>query len=302
MAGRLGRAVVAAAAALAGAGAGAAPAGSPWGAGFFPDVPLTAQDGRTFRFYSDLVRDRHVVIDFVFTRCRQACPLATANLARVQRLLGARVGRDLFFYSISLDPEHDGPEALRRYAEAYHAGPGWLFLTGRREDVERLRTRLGDRGTLEDHAVFLQLGNDPAGQWTTLSAVDDPGFLAAQIDAWMTSDWRRHAPVASYAEAPRPAAGSEGARLYRQRCAACHEPGPGGERTAADLRGVTRRRDRAWLQRWLASPERLLAERDPIALELAARHPGVSMPSLKLREAQVTALLDYLAASGEGRE
>ncbi len=292
------RAVTLAVAACVGIGAGAAraaPPGSPWGAGYFPDVPLVAQDGRTVRFYRDLVEGKFVVINFVFTRCTKACPLETANLARVQKLLGSRVGRDIFMYSITLDPRHDTPEVLKAYAERFHASPGWLFLTGERADIDLVRAKLGDRSKVENHAVGLVLGNDPHGQWTTLSAVDDPGFLAVTIDEWMTTSQRSHGPVKSYADAPRARPREQGEELFRTRCAACHTIG-GGDAVGPDLDGVTRRRDRAWLARWLASPDGLLGEKDPLAVELFARHRELPMPNLALSGGEVAALLGYLDA------
>ena len=275
----------------------AAPPGSPWGAGYFPDVSLTTQDGKTVRFYSDLVKDKFVVVNFLYTHCKKACPLETANLVRVQRRLGDRVGRDIFLYSITLDPQRDTPEVLKAYAQAFHAGPGWLFLTGKREDIALIRARLGDRTTLEDHAIGLSLGNDPQGQWTTLSAVDDPGFLAANIDGWMRTTTPAR-PGKSYAEAP-PIRLVPGEELFRTRCAACHTIGAGAS-LGPDLAGVTERRDRRWLTRWLLDPEQMLAAKDPLALELLANNRQLAMPSTGLTEQQVAELISYLASRSPG--
>src|ERR1700757_2675247 len=108
--------------------------GSPWRASYFPDVPLVTQDGNTVHFYSDLLKGKMVVINFIYTKCADSCPMETAKLAQVQRLLGDRVGRDVFFYSISIDPQRDTPAALKAYADKFHAKPGWLFLTGAQSD------------------------------------------------------------------------------------------------------------------------------------------------------------------------
>src|SRR5476649_1341217 len=75
-----------------------------WGANYFPNIPLTTQDGKTVHFYDDLLKDKKVVINFIYTRCGDSCPLETARLAQVQRILGDRMGRDIFFYSFSVDP------------------------------------------------------------------------------------------------------------------------------------------------------------------------------------------------------
>src|ERR1700740_158018 len=80
---------------------------------YFPNVVLRTQDDKPVRFYDDLVKDKAVTINFFFARCEEICPLVMANLAKVQRLLGDRVGRDLFMNSISLKPEQDTPAKLK---------------------------------------------------------------------------------------------------------------------------------------------------------------------------------------------
>ena len=87
-----------------------------WGAGYFPDVTLTTQDGKNVKFY-DLIKDRIVAIDLIYTSCQYAFPIETSKLARMQQLLGDRMGREVFFISISIDPEHDTPAVLKAYAE-----------------------------------------------------------------------------------------------------------------------------------------------------------------------------------------
>src|SRR5947209_16927042 len=116
---------------------------SHWGADYFPNVPLTTQDGKTVRFYDDLLKDKKVAMYLMYTTCKYSCPLETARMAQVQRYLGDAIGKDLFFYSISIDPKHDSPAAMKAYAEKYHAGPGWLFLTGKTEDIELISKKLG---------------------------------------------------------------------------------------------------------------------------------------------------------------
>src|SRR5476651_2107101 len=85
----------------------------PWGADYFPDVPVVNQDGKTLHFYDDLIKGRIVVVSFVYTSCSDLCPIMTARLAQLKDKLGDAVGRDIFFISMSVDPEHDTPDMLK---------------------------------------------------------------------------------------------------------------------------------------------------------------------------------------------
>ena len=135
-----------------------------WGTEYVPNVPVVTQDGKTLNFYDDLIRDKIVVLSFIYTSCKDICPLATARLGEAQDKLGDRVGRDIFFYSISIEPERDTPQRLKEYADAFHAGPGWLFLTGLPEDIQLIRHKFGDRRPdLGDHRNDVVLGNGSRG-------------------------------------------------------------------------------------------------------------------------------------------
>jgi len=274
-----------------------------WGADYFPNVPLITQDGRTVRFYDDLLKDKIVAIDLIYTRCQFECPLETARMAQVQQLLGDRVGRDIFFYSISIDSEWDTPKILKAYAEKYHAGPGWQFLTGRPEDVELISKKLGlysdPKKSRDGHTAALMIGNVSSGQWMRNSATDNPRFLAIMIGEFLNG-WRNHTaePVKSYAEA-RPLVVGPGEYLFATRCAACHTLG-GGDDVGPDLQGVTAVRDRAWLSRFIKTPDRMLAEKDATALALMAKYNQVPMPNLLLGDDDVAALIAYLDAQSRG--
>ncbi|HXO43659.1 MAG TPA: SCO family protein [Thermoanaerobaculia bacterium] len=149
---------------------------------YFPNVLLRTQDDKPVRFYDDLVKDKAVTINFFFAKCEEICPLVTANLARVQRLLGDRVGRDIFMTSISLKPEEDTPARLKAYAEMHGARPGWTFLTGAPADVELLRRSLGfinpsakvDKD-LNQHIGNVRYGNEPLMLWAAC-----PGQASAE--------------------------------------------------------------------------------------------------------------------------
>src|SRR5205807_2384601 len=104
-----------------------------------PNIELINQDGRKLRFYDDLIKSKIVVIQFMFTNCDQLCPMVTPNLVKVQRQLQEQAPGEVNIVSISVDPDHDTPKALKAYAAKFHVGPGWQFLTGRKSEIERLR-------------------------------------------------------------------------------------------------------------------------------------------------------------------
>ena len=105
-------------------------------ADYFPNVLLQTHEGKTVRFYDDLVHNKKVVFSMMYTVCTNICPPSTANLVKVQEGLQQHLGKDIFMYSLSLRPDFDTPSALRDYMKQYDIGPGWTFLTGRAADME----------------------------------------------------------------------------------------------------------------------------------------------------------------------
>lgn len=281
--------------------------GSRWGANYFPNVVLTNQEGEKVRFFDDLLKDKVVVINFIYTTCPDSCPLETARLLEVQRILGDRVGKDVFMYSISIDPKRDTPAVLKEYARKFHVAPGWSFLTGRQSDITLLRKRLGlyideiQEEDSYDHNLSLIIGNQATGRWMTRSPFENAHFLADQIGSWL-HNWKPMSSIAkdSYANAPKLRNPKLGETLFRTRCAACHTVGAGDiskpeeRRAGPDLFGVTRMRDPEWLARWIAEPDKMLAEKDPIVMVLFEKYNKLPMPNMQLNELEVKAVIDFL--------
>src|SRR5207245_8052391 len=139
---------------------------------YFPNVVLTTHLRKEVRFYDDLIKDKIVTINFMFTTCPKVCPRITENLVKVQKILGHRVGRDIFMYSITLDPEYDTTPVLKKYAKIHHVGAGWLFLGGKPDDIELLRRKLGFTYTnpqrdkdKEKHIGKVRYGNEAVHLW-----------------------------------------------------------------------------------------------------------------------------------------
>jgi protein SCO1/2 len=133
---------------------------------YFSDVELINQDGQKVRFYSDVLKDKVVIVNTFFTTCTSVCPPMNRNLERIQEALGDRLGKEAFLVSISVDPETDTPPRLKEYASRFHARPGWIFLTGKKENVDWALYKLGQYfEKKDDHSTVIVIGNEPKGLW-----------------------------------------------------------------------------------------------------------------------------------------
>lgn len=165
-----------------------APRGRGFRDGYFPNFELRNQCDEVVRFYDDCLKGKRVLVQFTYVACDGKCPLITANLVQVQRLLGERAGRDVFFVSISLKPELDTPEALRQHAAHFGVGPGWTFLTGRPADIELLRRRFGMvdpdpelDADPSNHTGMVRIGNVPYERWLGYPGAASPAAIVRSI-------------------------------------------------------------------------------------------------------------------------
>lgn len=150
---------------------------------YFGEIPLVNQNGETMRLYSDVLKGRVVVIDAMFTQCAGACPLMSANFAKIQDSLGDRLGKDVYLVSISVDPANDTPARLKEYAARFKARPGWYFLTGSKENVNAALAKLGQAVEVrEGHSNLFLVGNDKTGLWKKAFGLAKPEELIAIVE------------------------------------------------------------------------------------------------------------------------
>ena len=163
-----------------------APPGGP-GASYFPNVVLMNQDGEKALFYRDLVKGKIVTLNVFSTKPDAVQEKITANLAELQKALGDRLGRDVFMYSITLDPSHDSPFVLRQYAQRFGVKHGWSLLTGNPQDIELVLVKLGFRGVhvegeiMTPHIGLLRYGNETLNRWARLPAISHPGEIVEKL-------------------------------------------------------------------------------------------------------------------------
>jgi protein SCO1/2 len=154
-----------------------------------PDLEVVTQDGETVHFYSDLVEDRVVAMNFVFTTCTTICPPMGAIFGQLGKRLGDRLGRDVQLISVSVDPATDTPERLSAWAARFGRTPGWTLVTGDKPTVDALLKSLQVfTPNFEDHAPIVLLGNDARGEWTRAYGLAPPDRLAEILDELTAGD------------------------------------------------------------------------------------------------------------------
>lgn len=158
---------------------------------YFPNFELTTHEGKKVHFYDDLIKDKIVVLNFMYVKCKGVCMPVTMNLKKVQNLLKDRVGRDIFMYSITLKPEEDTPQALKRYVRAHRIKPGWTFLTGKPAEITSLRRSLGFKDAkakldsdLTNHTGMVRYGNEARQWWAMFPGEANAPWIVESI-LWM---------------------------------------------------------------------------------------------------------------------
>ena len=165
---------------------------------YFPNIVLTSHEGKKVRFYDDLIKDKIVMINLMYADCEGVCPGITLNLARVQKALGKRIGRDIFMYSITLKPEKDNPKALKEYSKMM--APTRLDLPDRRpQDIELLRRKLGIHQSdpkldadSSQHVGMVRYGNEALQQWAAVPGLADADWIAESV---LFVDWPQKPPA-----------------------------------------------------------------------------------------------------------
>jgi len=147
------------------------------------DRKLVNQSGEPVKFASDVVGQRIVVMDFVYTSCTTVCPVLSAILEQVQERLGERLGPEVTMVSISVDPTRDTPARLAAYAAKHQARDGWVWLTGEKPTVDLVLQDLGAYApAFEDHPSMVLVGDSRSGVWTRYFGFPGPDQIMARVN------------------------------------------------------------------------------------------------------------------------
>jgi protein SCO1 len=131
-----------------------------------PNVDVQDQDGVTRKFLSDVIGNKLVAINFIFTTCTAVCPTQSLILRKLQDQLGSELGQEFGLISVSIDPQRDIPERLKSYAQERGAKPGWHWITGEKANIDQILSKAGiPRGEVTDHPALILLGDPQGGEW-----------------------------------------------------------------------------------------------------------------------------------------
>lgn len=157
-------------------------------ANYFPNSVVQTHEGKNLRFYDDIVKNKVVVFNMMYTVCSGICPGNTANLRSVQEALGHRLGKDIFMVSMTLQPVFDTPAALADYVKRYSIGPGWTFVTGKPAEMDVIRRKLGFYNSdpildadQSGHTGMVRIGNEKLDRWFMMPALSKPGQIARAV-------------------------------------------------------------------------------------------------------------------------
>lgn len=149
-----------------------------------PDLLVQDHNGNKHRFYSDLIKDKVVILSFFYTSCPSFCPRMNLRLKKLQDILGDRLGKDVFFVTVTKDPKTDTPERLKEWAKKLDVKTGWTLITGDEKNIGKLVYDFtGDQLGPDMHNTIFVIGNDKTGHWADLNGLATLDALREQIDA-----------------------------------------------------------------------------------------------------------------------
>ena len=148
-----------------------------------PDIDVRDQDGRKIRFYTDLIKDKVVVLSFFYTSCSNSCTLQGQTFSKLQSLLGDRLGKSVFMISVTTDPARDDSKKLKSWGNRYDVQDGWTLVTGKEAEMNKLLLPFtGMSAGAGMHLPSTFVGNEKTGVWTSASGIFDAEALLDAVD------------------------------------------------------------------------------------------------------------------------
>ena len=171
-------------------------------ANYFPNFIVKTHENREVKLYDDLIAGKIIIVNFMYATCEATCPLSVLNLKKVHQALGDKVGEDVHMLSFTIKPEQDTAEKLAEYAQTHKTGKGWTFVTGKPEDIEIIRRKLGffDPDPSQDvqkgtHIGILRIGNEKLDRWAATPILQSPEAILACLESVKPRGLSLHKPI-----------------------------------------------------------------------------------------------------------
>ncbi|UCH47059.1 MAG: SCO family protein [Betaproteobacteria bacterium] len=166
---------------------------------YFTDTVLMTHTGKSVRFYSDTMKGKVVLINFIYTSCGDACPMITAKLMQAQKEVGELFGTEVRFISISIDPLNDTPAALSAFAKKMDVShPEWLFLTGEQRNVDYVVAKLGAyTEEVPNHFIGMIMGSAQQARWKKVRPDAPPQAIAQELRSLAEAEAELRSALAS---------------------------------------------------------------------------------------------------------
>jgi len=147
------------------------------------DLELLTQDSKRVKFKSDVIADKLVAMTFIYTSCTTVCPVYNAIFTQLQDMLGQRLGKDVVLITMTLDPARDIPGRMKKEAEKFGAKPGWVYLTGNKQNVDQVLRGLDAYfPDFTQHPPMAIVGDGKTGTWQRFNGFPQAETLLAMID------------------------------------------------------------------------------------------------------------------------
>ncbi len=148
-----------------------------------PDLDLTDENGQTRRLLSGFIGDKLAAVTFTYTTCTTVCPVLDGIFQRLQKSLGDRLGADVVLITLTIDPVNDIPQRLKAHAQKLHAAPGWTFLTGTKDNVNRILRGLEVYSPdIFNHPPTVFVVDGSSGVWNRLYGFPSPSVVVGLLD------------------------------------------------------------------------------------------------------------------------
>jgi protein SCO1/2 len=149
------------------------------------DVSVTDQDGIKKNIYTDMIKDKIVAINFIYTTCKHVCVPMSAVFSGVSNLIKLKKNNKNNFklISITLDPKTDTPKKLKVFLKTYGNHSDWSLVSGDSNMIKKLLIEAGVKEEIPlGHTPFTIIGNPATNSWKKIEGIVKPDIIFNKME------------------------------------------------------------------------------------------------------------------------